>query len=53
MGIRQEARGGTDTPASVKISEPFHGAVLNHRHGKQTADGLTIRVAGEARPAIA
>lgn len=35
---------------AVKISEPFHGAVLNHRHGKQSADGLTIRVAGEASP---
>ena len=32
----------------VKILEPVHGAVLNHRHGKQTADGLTIRVSGEA-----
>ena len=36
-------------PASLKILEPFHGAVLNHRHGKQTADEMTIRVAGEAR----
>lgn len=34
----------------VKIREPFHGAVLNHRHGKQTAEGLTIAVSGEARP---
>jgi hypothetical protein len=34
----------------VKILDPFHGAVLNHRHGKQTVDGLTIRVRGEARP---
>jgi hypothetical protein len=37
---------------AVIITEPFHGAVLNHRHGKQTADGLTIRVAGEAAPDI-
>ena len=36
--------------APVKILEPFHGAVLNHRHGKQTAEGLTIRVSGEAPP---
>ena len=35
-------------PSSVKILEPFHGAVLNHRHGKQMADSLTIRVTGEA-----
>ena len=39
-----------EKPSSVKIIEPFHGAVLNHRHGKQTAEGLTIRVSGEARP---
>jgi len=32
----------------LKIQEPFHGAVLNHRHGKQTAKGLAIRVSGEA-----
>jgi hypothetical protein len=31
----------------VKIVEPFFGAVLNHRHGKQTADALTIRVSGQ------
>ena len=36
--------------SALKIHEPFHGAVLNHRHGKQTAEGLTIRVSGEARP---
>ncbi len=34
----------------LKIVEPFHGAVLNHRHGRQTADGLAIRVSGEAPP---
>lgn len=32
----------------VKIDEPFDGAVLNRRHGKQTADGLRIRVRGTA-----
>jgi hypothetical protein len=32
----------------LKIVEPFHGAVLNHRHGRQTSDGLAIRVSGEA-----
>ncbi len=35
---------------AVKIREPFHGAVLNHRHGKQTKEGLTIRVSGYAPP---
>jgi len=32
----------------IAIEEPFHGAVLNHRHGKQTNDGLKIRVVGQA-----
>jgi len=32
----------------VKIEEPFHGAVLNHRHGKTVARGLAIRVSGKA-----
>lgn len=39
-----------ETPSSVKIIEPFDGAVLNRRHGKQTEKGLAIRVSGEARP---
>ena len=37
-------------PAAVKICESFHGAVLNHRHGRQSKDGLAIRVSGEAPP---
>ncbi len=32
----------------MRITEPFHGAVLNHRHGTQTDDGLRITVRGEA-----
>jgi hypothetical protein len=36
------------TPGSIQITEPFHGAVLNHRHGEQTDDGLKIRVSGRA-----
>jgi hypothetical protein len=32
----------------LKITEPFHGAVLSHRHGSETADGLTITVSGVA-----
>ena len=38
------------TSNTVVIREPYHGAVLNHRHGKQSDEGLTIRVSGEARP---
>ena len=32
----------------LSIETPFHGAVLNHRHGTQTDDGLTITVTGRA-----
>lgn len=32
----------------LQIHEPFHGAVLNHRHGVQDEEGLTIAVLGEA-----
>jgi len=32
----------------LTIDYPFHGAVLNHRHGAQTDDGLTITVTGQA-----
>ena len=49
-GFREKTSSGAEKPSPVKIREPFHGAVLNHRHGKQTTDGLTIRVSGEARP---
>ena len=32
----------------LRIDEPFHGAVLNHRHGVQNEAGLTITVEGRA-----
>lgn len=32
----------------VKIQDPFHGAVLNRRHGQDVNGGLKIRVSGEA-----
>ena len=50
FGIAGKLAVAGGTSPAVKIHEPFHGAVLNHRHGKQTAKGLTIRVSGEARP---
>lgn len=34
--------------ASLRIDQPFDGAVLNHRHGKAVDGGLQIEVAGEA-----
>jgi len=32
----------------VKITEPFHGAILNHRHGEAVEGGLRIELRGEA-----
>lgn len=32
----------------MTIEEPFHGAILNHRHGEQLDDGLKIQVSGAA-----
>ncbi len=45
--------GGTDMvtagePGSIRIEEPFHGAILNRRHGRQVNDGLQIKVSGHA-----
>jgi hypothetical protein len=46
--LGQAACPAAENTSGVKIQEPFHGAVLNHRHGKQAADGLTILVSGTA-----
>ena len=32
----------------LRIHDPFHGAVVNHRWGQQTEDGLTLMVKGDA-----
>ena len=40
----------SQTSNSIKIEEPFHGAVLNRRHGKQVDEGLKINVSGQASP---
>jgi hypothetical protein len=32
----------------MRIEEPFHGAVLNRRHGREVEGGLEIQVRGEA-----
>jgi len=32
----------------IRIREPFHGAVLNRRHGRASEDGLAVEVRGEA-----
>ena len=44
-------RAGTasaNVPALVRIDDPFHGAVLNRRHGKEIEGGLQIEVTGTA-----
>ena len=46
LGISQNAR--ARAPELLRIDEPFHGAVLNRRHGQETDGGLKIRVTGEA-----
>ena len=33
---------------AIRIEEPFHGAVLNRRHGKPVGGGLKIKVSGQA-----
>ena len=39
-----------EAAGALTIDEPFHGAVLNHRHGRQSGDGLAIKVSGTASP---
>jgi hypothetical protein len=49
LGIGRKTTVAAEPSSLVKIAEPFHGAVVNHRHGQQNADSLTIRVSGAAR----
>jgi len=50
MGLTLEGanKGSATASGSIRIEEPFHGAVLNRRHGKQIDDGLEIQVSGRA-----
>jgi hypothetical protein len=48
VALAGTSAGNEPTPGGIKILEPFHGAVLNHRQGKQTKEGLTIGVTGTA-----
>ena len=49
MGITLQATNvGSAASGSIRIDEPFHGAVLNRRHGKHVNDGLEIQVSGTA-----
>ena len=38
----------SDAPKSIKIERPFHGAILNRRHGREVDGGLRIPVSGTA-----
>ena len=40
--------GIAESSSSIRITAPFHGAILNHRHGKKVDDGLKITVKGQA-----
>lgn len=43
------AWGAAEVPqAAIQIDEPYHGAVLNRRHGTPSAEGLKIAVQGRA-----
>ncbi len=47
--ILGDPTGASAGPAEpTVIDEPFHGAVLNRRHGEQTDQGLKIQVRGRA-----
>jgi hypothetical protein len=46
LGNKLSALGGPAEP--LRITEPFHGAVLNRRVGEEVPGGLKIRVIGEA-----
>lgn len=48
LGLSPEA-----AALDFKIERPFHGAVLNHRHGEESASHLEIEVSGAAPPGAA
>ena len=46
LGFARPAAAKTAAGDQITIEEPFHGAVLNHRHGRQSDEGLSITVRG-------
>ncbi len=46
LGLSRSAGAKTAASERITIEEPFHGAVLNRRHGKQSDKGLAIEVRG-------
>jgi hypothetical protein len=47
-GAKNISESSAAIPGLIKIEEPFHGAVLNRRHGTEVEGGLKIKVQGEA-----
>ncbi len=48
VALRRPMRVSAGEFQSVRIEEPFHGAVLNRRNGQEVNGGLMIRVSGKA-----
>jgi hypothetical protein len=48
IALSKPKRSSAGVFETVRIEEPFHGAVLNRRHGKELDSGLEIRVTGRA-----
>ncbi len=48
LGMARSPSASAGAFQTVRIEEPFHGAVLNGRHGRQDNAGLVIRVSGQA-----
>ncbi|WP_372934314.1 hypothetical protein [Mariniphaga sediminis] len=47
-GLHGNLGASAAVPNLIKIETPFHGAVLNSRHGVKAGEGLKIEVQGEA-----
>ena len=47
-GVHGSHGASATLPGVIKIEKPFHGAVLNARHGEQVEGGLKVSVQGEA-----
>ena len=50
LGWPLGASAATNKTSPCKIDEPFHGAVLNHRHGKQTITACKSPYVARPRP---
>jgi hypothetical protein len=48
IALSKPKRASAGVFETVRIEEPFHGAVLNRRHGEALNNGLKIRVSGRA-----